>query len=136
MTDSADHNLVIIAGMPRAGTTSLYHVLAKHPAFYASYRKETAYFSYNYQFKGVEWYRDLFRGRKPHQLGLDISPQYFMDRRSIDRIVDFCEHPKVISCLFAIQLSTGSSRCFEQINKFEHKNSFAEFLTIGSIVTE
>lgn len=125
MPDDLSNNLVIMAGMPRAGTTSLYHILAQHPALYAPYRKEVAYFSYNY-YKGEAWYRDLYRERGSEQRGLDVSPQYFMDHRSLPRITRFAERAKVILAVrdpvkWIISL-------FRQVNKFEQKESFADFV--------
>jgi hypothetical protein len=44
-----DHsNLVILPGMPRAGTTTLFAWLARHPQIFAPWRKEPTYFSQNF----------------------------------------------------------------------------------------
>ena len=95
MRERCDAKPVIIAGMPRGGATSLYHILNRHPALFVPYRKETAYFSYNY-YKGERWYRGLFREMPPACFGLDVSPQYFMDPRSIERVKAFAPDTKVI----------------------------------------
>ncbi len=87
--------LFVVAGMPRSGTTFLYHNLQKHPALFLPFRKESNYFFVNYA-RGVEWYRSLYRKITPDQVGGDISPFYFMDQRAIPRIAEFSPDVKVI----------------------------------------
>lgn len=84
-----------IAGMPRAATTFLYHTLALHPSIFVPARKETDYFSVNY-YRGEGWYLKFFENMKLHQAGFDISPIYFMDEKSLGRIVKFNGDAKVI----------------------------------------
>jgi hypothetical protein len=88
-------NFFIIAGMPRAGTTFLYHNLQKHPQIFLPYRKETNYFSFN-SYKGLEWFEDLYKGIKDDQIGGDISPFYFLDERSIVHLKELCGDRKII----------------------------------------
>ena len=73
--------LVVVAGMPRGGTTSLYQISTRHPGCFVPFRKETAYFSFNH-YKGERWYKGLYSERPDAMPGLDISPQYFVDLRS------------------------------------------------------
>lgn len=87
--------IIIIAGMSRAGTTFLYHNLQKHPRVFLPARKECGYFSYHYD-NGLDWYLDFFRQKKPEQVTFDISGMYFMDPQSIDRIIQFNPGAKVI----------------------------------------
>ena len=112
-------------GDASGGTTSLYHILNRHPALFVPYRKETTYFSYNY-YKGERWYRGLFREMPPACFGLDVSPQYFMDPRSIERVKAFAPDTKVILAIRDPVDWIGS--LFFQINKFERKPSFDKFL--------
>lgn len=95
IVSAARLRLFVVAGMPRSGTTFLYHNLQKHPALFLPFRKESNYFAVNYA-RGVEWYRSLYRKITPDQVGGDISPFYFMDQRAIPRIAEFSPDVKVI----------------------------------------
>jgi hypothetical protein len=119
------NRLVVVAGMPRGGTTSLYHIFDQHPSCFVPFRKETAYFSYNF-YKGEAWYKDLYRDRPDNMPAMDISPQYFIDLRCIDRIKALAPQAKVIlSVRDPVDWIVSS---FFQTNKFERKPSFAEFV--------
>jgi hypothetical protein len=85
----------IIAGMPRAGTTFLYHTLAKHPGIFVPLRKETDFFSVNY-YRGMDWYLGFFNDMQKKQAGFDISPMYFMDKKALERILQFNKNAKVV----------------------------------------
>ncbi len=85
----------VVAGMPRSGTTFLYHNLQKHPSVYLPFRKETNYFSFDYG-KGADWYRHLYREIAPGEIGADISPSYFMHHEAIERIKKFDREIKVV----------------------------------------
>jgi hypothetical protein len=49
----------VIIGAAKAGTTSLYHWLSRHPYVAPASTKEVHYFDYNY-FRGEDWYRRHF----------------------------------------------------------------------------
>lgn len=117
--------LLIFAGMPRGGTTTMYHILDRHPGFFAPFRKETAYFSINF-YKGADWYRGLYDERSDDQPGLDISPQYFADLRVIDRIKSLTPNAKVV--LSVRDPVDWIKSSFFQTNKFEHKPDFSKFV--------
>jgi len=85
----------IVAGLPRTGTTFLYHNLQKHPSVFVPYRKELAFFIYYYS-KGIDWYLDHFSSMKPHQIGIDVSSIYLLHNFSIERIKDFNPDIKLI----------------------------------------
>lgn len=87
--------IAIVAGMPRTGTTFLYHTLGRHPAIFVPFLKETDYFSVNYDL-GSAWYLGLFQEMLPHQAGFDISPSYFIVPSAVDRILEFNRDEKVI----------------------------------------
>ena len=59
------------------------------------YKTTTAYFSYNYQ-KGFGWYNDLYSEKLESEMGMDISPQYFIDREALERIKNQMPTAKVI----------------------------------------
>ena len=94
-TEIDKNQIIIIAGMSRAGTTFLYHNLQKHPQVFIPPRKECGYFSYHYDRKH-DWYLNFFKGINPDQISFDISGMYFIDSRFIERILKFNPTAKVI----------------------------------------
>ncbi len=90
-----DSKIFVVLGMPRSGTTFLYHTLADHPRIFVPYRKESLYFSVNYD-KGEGWYRDLYKDQASEQIGADVNPLYYLDPLSLDRILSFDPNIKVI----------------------------------------
>ncbi|NVJ48320.1 MAG: sulfotransferase domain-containing protein [Cytophagia bacterium] len=108
--------LCIIGGFPRGGTTFLYHYLSQHPEVFAPSRKEINYFSV-YHERGVDWYNSLFEEMKGESLGIDVSPFYFLDQKSIQRILQEAPEAKIILsirkpsemvCAMYAQISTSS----------------------------
>ena len=89
------HQICTIAGMPRAATTFLYHVLDKHPQVFVPVRKEIDFFSVNY-YRGESWYLNFFEKMGKNHAGFDISPMYFLDRDAPERILKFNPDIKVI----------------------------------------
>ena len=49
----------VIAGAQKAGTTSLYHYLRRHPCIFLPLKQEIHYYDFNYQ-KGASYYRGHF----------------------------------------------------------------------------
>ena len=79
----------LIVGTDRAGTTTLFEILRRHPGIFIPQRKECRYFSnlrgnfvgYRPEYANavtptLEAYMKLFRQAKPGQLCGDISPEY------------------------------------------------------------
>jgi len=95
---SRQRRICVIAGMPRAATTFLYHTLGKNPSVFVPARKELEFFSVNYD-RGSRWYLNFFRDMAARQVGFDISPMYFMDARSPQRMLEFNPDLKVILIL-------------------------------------
>lgn len=54
----------IIAGVPRAATTSLAAYLAAHPQLFMSAQKELHFFNSRYD-RGLDWYASQFEGAGP-----------------------------------------------------------------------
>lgn len=119
--------IFIIAGMPRCGTTFLYHNFQKHPSIFCPFRKETNYFSVNFQ-RGVDWYHELFEEIVPGQIGLDASPSYFLDQQTITRIKDLLPDAKII--LGVRNPVDWSLSLYNQLNTHLWKNhpTFDEFI--------
>lgn len=72
-----DRYLIIIGAM-KAGTTSLFDYLARHPAIAPSAPKEPAYFAFDDVYRrGPDWYRSLFRfDPSRHAVALEASTDY------------------------------------------------------------
>jgi hypothetical protein len=68
----------LIIGAAKAGTTSLFNVLASHPQVAASSVKETRFFSHDGRFeKGLAWYQQEYFGGAPAQaVRMEASPAY------------------------------------------------------------
>jgi hypothetical protein len=54
----------LVIGAQKAGTTSLFHYLVRHPRVLAPPRKEIGFFTANWQ-RGLDWYRWHFPLRRP-----------------------------------------------------------------------
>lgn len=66
-----------LIGAMKAGSTTLYHCLNKHPDIFMSKPKEPGFFSRDERFsKGELWYFDHFRGALNHQILGDSSTCY------------------------------------------------------------
>jgi hypothetical protein len=87
--------LLVVAGMPRTGTTSLFHILGEHPGVFAPFRKEMGYFLYNWP-RGESWYRRAYRGMAAGQVGLDVTPEYFFSAEALDRMACFDADVRVL----------------------------------------
>jgi len=78
-------------GVPRAGTTWLYELLASHPeVFVTKYRKEVWFFNTHYE-RGIKWYENFFpsyTNYDPYKAIGEISSEYLYDPRCPERIAD------------------------------------------------
>lgn len=87
--------LCVVAGMPRGGTTYLYHVLAGHPGAYVPYRKETDYFTTHYR-RGRDWFDALYRDAHEGSIPFDISPSYLFSSEFPYRLDRLCPDARVV----------------------------------------
>lgn len=87
-TGAAAPPLLVVAGMPRAATTTLFHNFGRHPGLFAPARKEPNYFSVNHG-RGIDWYLGQFAGLDPGQRAVDASALYFVDPEAIGRLADY-----------------------------------------------
>jgi hypothetical protein len=97
MAVDINSRISVIAGMPRAGTTSLYHNLQKHPDVFIPAIKEISYFAHKYD-QGEDFYLSFFSKIKNKQVAFDISPFYFFDLsgKTDERMLRFNPELKVI----------------------------------------
>lgn len=85
MSDPTLPNL-IIAGVNKAGTTSLYAYLAQHPDIGASAIKETCHFlplRYGEAMPGLDAYREQFRQVTDKPVRFESTPGYFYGGRPL-----------------------------------------------------
>lgn len=111
---------LIIAGVMKAATTSLYTYLSRHPDICASSIKETNYFmplAYGQSIQDLPEYTNYFKhyDRNKHKYNMEASPEYFYGgrklamaiheylglikviivlREPIDRLLSFYKHVK------------------------------------------
>jgi len=89
-------------GVPRAGTTWLYKLLAAHPDVYVPLRrKEVHFFDSNYE-RGVQWYKKFFPpddAAARYQAIGEITPHYLFHPRCPERIAATLQDPKLIVIL-------------------------------------
>lgn len=86
---------LIIAGVTRAGTTSLYNYLASHPAIHGSTIKETRFFLDHDELKrmhrfedGLGAYENYFPGCPADAVRLEATPDYIFRPAVAQRITD------------------------------------------------
>ena len=71
---------LFVAGVPKAGTTSLFHYLALHPDVFPSSRKEPGFF-HPFKIKdmdtNLESYKKFFAGHSGQRYAIEATPGYF-----------------------------------------------------------
>ena len=91
--------MVIVAGMPRAGSTWLYYNLIKHPQVAMPKFKETFFFGSNFK-RGFDWYYSLFDDQDiVNKVAFDISPNYYCDSDFFDNVSQFDVDHKMVLVL-------------------------------------
>lgn len=77
---------LIIAGVHKAGTTSLYSYLAKHPGICPSFKKEIGYFvplMFDRDVQSIEEYASYFSHCGNESYRMEASPSYFYGKDNI-----------------------------------------------------
>jgi hypothetical protein len=79
-----------VIGVPKGGTTSLYHYLNQHADVFMSEIKEPAFFSSDYNYRrGVDWYvNTFFRRAEGRDAVGEATPSYFCNKKVVQRIVN------------------------------------------------
>jgi hypothetical protein len=107
-----------VVGAARAGTTSIYNYLSKHPKIFLPNVKECNFFSnvesMDYEvyetpeedkqyhmkiIKSFEIYQSLFKNAKPNEVKGEVSPSYLWDKDSAKRIYEYNPRAKIIISL-------------------------------------
>jgi hypothetical protein len=128
--------IAYIVGMPRAGTTFLYHNLQKHPQIYVPFRRKSNYFSLHYE-KSIDWFLEHFKDIKPDQVGIDTETLFFADKtlNSCENILKL--NPDAKAMVFVREPSEWVWSVYKQITTFD-KNvmPFDDFLAGKYVLTE
>lgn len=90
----------LIIGAQKSGTTSMYHVLRRHPQIFLPTVKEVNFFFndkiYN---RGVDFYEQYFEDASAELTRGEVSPGYICNPESPPRISAAMPHCKLIMCL-------------------------------------
>jgi Sulfotransferase domain len=99
----------IIVGAPKAGTTSIYAYLKRHPEVFMSERKEPHYFSrftvdpefdnFRSPVRDPDEYRELFRGSEGYKAIGEASSSYLSDEHAAMSIKSEIPHAKIVISL-------------------------------------
>ena len=90
----------LILGAQKAGTTSLYHVLRKHPDAYIPETKEIGFFFQDEQWnKGTEWYSSFFDGWEGQKAVGEATPSYINYPEVPKRIAQTVPDARLIAVL-------------------------------------
>ena len=100
MLSSKGDNLVFLCGMPRAGTTFLYHNFERHPDIFVPFRRKTNYFSLHSD-KPIRWFFDHFKEMNNEKVAIDTETLFFIDRNinSLELIKQVLPESKIIVCV-------------------------------------
>jgi hypothetical protein len=95
---------LLITGVTKAGTTSLFFYLAQHPQICGASLKETEYFSRlvypNATLDKIETYERYFRHCRDEQYVLEASPNYWYGgQRLFETTESMLDHPRYVVSL-------------------------------------
>jgi len=87
----------LIIGSQKAGTTTLYHYLAKHSDIFMSQTKEiNFFFRDDYYRKGLPWYEQHFNNWQQQSAVGEASPGYIVSPQAAERIKSSLPQVKLI----------------------------------------
>lgn len=90
----------IVIGAQKAGTTSIYKVLSKHPEVQMASQEEVSFFDNEARFqKGLSFYSSHFSDVEPGRIQGEVSPLYLCYEKSPKRIADVLPEVKLIASL-------------------------------------
>lgn len=118
---------LIIAGAPKAGSSSLFHWLAAHPEVYGAPCKETFYFidqdssllrpEANYNLHGIEGYQSFFPDcPEDIKVVLEATPHYIYQKTALNFFAECETQPHVVFLLRKPAKRVFSSFSFVQNN--------------------
>lgn len=102
---------VIVAGMPRSGTTWLFRVLNQHPDVFIPENKEINFFNKKFYYlsdgslpnpnrkNGLNWYFSFFEKAGDDKITVDMSILTALDESSAKEVKKYIPDAKIIFCL-------------------------------------
>lgn len=128
----------MLIGAAKAGTTTLYHYLTRHPGVFMPADKEPGFFSDDCVWScGWEWYRSLYAGAAAHQVCGEASTTYTRWPHTADvptRIFQLCPQTKFIYVMrhpvdrayshYGHHMRTEVTRTFEEA--LEHNDIYVD----------
>jgi sulfotransferase family protein len=125
MQNDFDFPLLVVAGFPRTGSTSIYRNLELHPGFAVPVRKELNFFCRANQ--PLASYKAHFPRHRQGQILVDVSPAYCLDPEVAPRLRAAVPQARVV---LQIREPAGWIRSlYTQMCSFTpHPPTFAEFL--------
>lgn len=89
----------VIAGVSKAGTTTLFNALSRHPDVHPASTKETRYFQavrYGEPLPPLDDYRGYFRGYAGQAVTMECTPDYFYGGAATARVIqEVCGDPRI-----------------------------------------
>lgn len=116
----------LIPGVPKAGTTSMYHYLSNHPEIFMSPKKELWFFSRDDNFaRGISWYESHFKDYCSEKAVGEASPNYLYFEKAIRRISFIIPDVKLIIML-RNPVDRAYSHYWHNVKKNQETLNFAE----------
>ncbi len=120
----------IIIGAAKAGTTSLYNVLAGHPQVAPSREKETRFYSHDERYaRGAEWYAaEYFSDAAPDTVRMEATPAYLTwSHKVAPRIRHGCEGGRVsLVAILRDPVTRAYSHYWHRVRLGHEPRSFAD----------
>jgi hypothetical protein len=131
----------VIAGVNKAGTTSLFVTLSTHPDVAPSAIKETRYFlpaRYGRPLEPFARYQDYFRGAGDRPVRLEATPSYLYGGRAVaEKMRELLTNPRVLVVLREPVSRAISFFTYQKIRlRFPADQSFAEYLSEADRLTD
>lgn len=119
---------LLVVGAQKAGTTSLFDILNKHPDFYLP-KKEIKFFhrDEHYQ-KGINWYSKHFKNHAGEKYIGDFTPDYMAYSWTAERISKHLDEPKIIFILRQPAKRAYSQFNFYRMNGVENETNFEKVI--------
>jgi len=122
---------LVIAGVAKAGTTSLFNYLSQHPDICPSDVKETRYFDplrFGEPVGPVSTYAAHFRHRTHERYAVEATPGYFHGGRVIARAIrETCPQPRVL-----VVLRSPADRCWSYFRFVKSRDSIPKDMSFES----
>jgi hypothetical protein len=119
----------IILGSQKAGTTSLYQVLRRHPEIYMPTKKELNFFFHDAEYgKGEDFYQAYFAPSPPTVKAVgEASPGYICHPQAPERIHQLIPNAKLI-----VTVREPIERAYSQY--WDNRRSLSETLTFPEVI--